>query len=73
MDIEQIKKLIRDVPDFPKPGIVSVFCHLHPNMSATIVVAPTVKIALPAPKRVWLLFSTMPAFWLFVVPSPAMT
>jgi plastocyanin len=26
---------------FPKPGIVSVFCHLHPNMSATIVVAPT--------------------------------
>jgi plastocyanin len=26
---------------FPKPGIVSVFCHLHPNMSATIVVAPS--------------------------------
>lgn len=25
---------------FPKPGIVYVYCHLHPNMSATIVVAP---------------------------------
>lgn len=25
---------------FSKPGIVSVFCHLHPNMSATIVVTP---------------------------------
>jgi plastocyanin len=26
---------------FSKEGIVSVFCHLHPNMSATIVVSPT--------------------------------
>jgi len=25
---------------FAKPGIVSVYCHLHPNMTATIVVAP---------------------------------
>jgi plastocyanin len=25
---------------FPKPGIVRVYCHLHPNMSASIVVAP---------------------------------
>ncbi len=26
---------------FPAPGIVYVYCHLHPNMSATIVVSPT--------------------------------
>ena len=26
--------------DFPKPGIVFVNCHLHPNMSAAIMVAP---------------------------------
>lgn len=25
---------------FPKPGIVRVYCHLHPNMSASIVVSP---------------------------------
>jgi plastocyanin len=25
---------------FPKPGIVEVYCHLHPNMEATIVVTP---------------------------------
>lgn len=25
---------------FPKPGIVNVYCHLHPNMAATIVVTP---------------------------------
>jgi plastocyanin len=29
----------RVVP-FPTPGIVAVYCHLHPNMTATIVVAP---------------------------------
>jgi plastocyanin len=26
---------------FPKPGVVSVYCHLHPNMAATIVVTPS--------------------------------
>src|SRR6185369_994412 len=25
---------------FPAPGLVAVYCHLHSNMSATIVVAP---------------------------------
>jgi plastocyanin len=25
---------------FPKPGIVSVYCHLHPNMAGTVVVTP---------------------------------
>jgi plastocyanin len=28
------------VVKFPKPGIVRVYCHLHPNMSATVVVTP---------------------------------
>ena len=26
---------------FPKPGIVAVYCHLHPNMAGTIVVTPS--------------------------------
>ncbi|HEY5056964.1 MAG TPA: carboxypeptidase regulatory-like domain-containing protein [Acidobacteriaceae bacterium] len=26
--------------DFPKPGLVYVYCRLHPNMEATIVVTP---------------------------------
>jgi len=26
---------------FPAPGLVAVYCHLHSNMAATIVVAPT--------------------------------
>jgi plastocyanin len=26
--------------EFPTPGVVEVYCHLHPNMAATIFVAP---------------------------------
>lgn len=33
---------------FDKPGIVQVFCHLHPNMSAAIVVTPNDWSARPA-------------------------
>jgi plastocyanin len=33
---------------FPKPGIVRVYCHLHPNMSASIVVTPNVWATKPA-------------------------
>ena len=25
---------------FPRPGVIDVYCHLHPNMEATIVVTP---------------------------------
>ena len=32
---------------FPKPGIVEVYCHLHPNMAATVVVTPNRRFARP--------------------------
>jgi hypothetical protein len=32
---------------FDKPGIVQVYCHLHPDMNAAIVVAPSEWYALP--------------------------
>jgi hypothetical protein len=34
---------------FPKAGIVDVYCHLHPNMAATIVVTPNRWYAQPDP------------------------
>lgn len=34
---------------FPKPGIVEVYCHLHPNMAATVVVTPNRWYARPDP------------------------
>ena len=33
---------------FPKPGIVDIYCHLHPNMQATVVVTPNRWFARPA-------------------------
>jgi plastocyanin len=32
---------------FPKPGIVDIYCHLHPNMQATVVVTPNHWFARP--------------------------
>ena len=32
---------------FPKPGIIEVYCHLHPNMAATVVVTPNRWFARP--------------------------
>jgi plastocyanin len=32
---------------FPKPGIVDIYCHLHPNMQATVIVTPNRWFARP--------------------------
>jgi plastocyanin len=34
---------------FSKPGIVEIYCHLHPNMAATVVVTPNRWYARPDP------------------------
>jgi plastocyanin len=34
---------------FPNPGIVEIYCHLHPNMAATVVVTPNRWYARPEP------------------------
>src|SRR5262249_19245566 len=31
---------------FPKPGVVDIFCNIHPEMSATLVVLPNTRFAL---------------------------
>jgi len=31
---------------FPKPGVIDVFCNIHPEMSATLVILPNTKYAL---------------------------
>jgi plastocyanin len=31
---------------FPKPGVIDIFCNIHPEMSATLVVLPNTKHAL---------------------------
>ena len=31
---------------FPKPGVIDIFCNIHPEMSATLVVLPNTKLAI---------------------------
>ncbi len=51
---------------FRKPGIVSVFCHLHPNMSASIVVAPSRWYASPDSNGRYVLTDVPPADYTLV-------
>jgi plastocyanin len=39
-DLGNYSKGQTKVETFPKPGIVAVYCHLHPNMTGTIIVTP---------------------------------
>jgi plastocyanin len=34
--------------EFPKPGVIDVFCNIHPEMAATILVLPNQRFAVPA-------------------------
>jgi len=45
---------------FPTPGVVAVYCHLHSNMAATIVVTPN-RWAVPADKNGAFVLSNVPA------------
>jgi len=39
-DLGNYSKGQTQIVTFPKPGIVAVYCHLHPNMTGTIIVTP---------------------------------
>jgi len=52
----------RDVR-FDRPGVVQVFCHLHTDMSATILVLPTTSWTLPAAR--WQLCIVRGSAWLY--------
>lgn len=52
---------------FPKPGIVRVYCHLHSNMSATVVVAPNRWAAKPSREGTYRLADVPPGEYTVVV------
>jgi plastocyanin len=39
-DLGSFKKGDSKTKDFPKPGVVDVYCNIHPEMAATILVVP---------------------------------
>jgi plastocyanin len=52
--------------NFPKPGIVFVNCHLHPNMTAVIVVTPNSAHTRPDESGRFLLASVQPGVYTIV-------
>lgn len=51
---------------FTKPGIVEVYCHLHPNMSATIVVLANRYYARPGPDGEYRISNVPPGHYTLV-------
>jgi plastocyanin len=48
---------------FPKPGVVDVFCNIHPSMSATIVVLPNRRFVLADGKGGFAIDGIPPGTW----------
>jgi plastocyanin len=48
---------------FPRPGVVDVYCNLHPEMSATLVVLPNTKFAIADPSGRFEIKNVPPGNW----------
>jgi plastocyanin len=51
---------------FTKPGIVEVYCHLHPNMAATVVVTPNRYFTRPDPSGLYRIENVPPGQYTLV-------
>ncbi|MDX1978867.1 MAG: hypothetical protein SFV51_01260 [Bryobacteraceae bacterium] len=56
---------------FTKAGVVQVYCHLHPNMAASIVVTPNKWAAKPSPAGAFVLEAVPPGRHAVVVWHPS--
>jgi plastocyanin len=45
-DLGSYKKGDTRTRTFPKPGVVDIFCNIHPEMSATLIVLPNTRYAI---------------------------
>jgi plastocyanin len=48
---------------FPKPGVVDVYCNIHPQMSATILVLPNRRFATASPDGSYAIEGVPPGSW----------
>jgi plastocyanin len=48
---------------FPKPGVIDIFCNIHPEMSATLVVLPNTKFAIADAAGAFEITGVPPGTW----------
>ena len=62
-DLGSFKRGESKTKDFPAPGVVDVYCNIHPEMAATILVLPNRRHTLAAPDGKFVLDGVPPGDW----------
>ncbi|HUJ59918.1 MAG TPA: hypothetical protein VLX92_15545 [Kofleriaceae bacterium] len=63
-DLGSFKRGDTKTKDFPKPGVVEVYCNIHPEMAATILVLPNRHHVQAAPDGSFVLAGVPPGSWM---------
>jgi hypothetical protein len=62
-DLGQYKRGVAKTKAFPRPGVVDVYCNIHPEMAATIVVVPNRAHAVVAADGTFAIGGVPPGTW----------
>src|SRR5262249_30722887 len=62
-DLGQFKQGETQMKQFPKPGVVEVYCNIHPDMAATILVLPNRRFTEVEPDGSFALVDVPPGTW----------
>ena len=62
-DLGSFKKGQQKTAEFPDPGVIEVYCNIHPEMAATILVLPNRRHARTSPTGAYTLEGVPPGEW----------
>lgn len=62
-DLGSFRKGESKTKDFPKPGVIDVYCNIHPEMAATILVLPNRLHTVVKPDGTYVLDHVPPGHW----------
>jgi len=62
-DLGQFKQGEKETKSFRKPGVVEVYCNIHPEMAATILVLPNRRFTTAAPDGRFAIEGLPPGRW----------
>ncbi len=62
-DLGQFKQGEKEMKEFPKPGVVQLYCNIHPEMAATILVLPNRRFAVAGADGRFAIEGVPPGTW----------